>query len=397
MNSNDSIVVDLDDVRIMELMGECAALKKEFNAEREERLKIKDENLTLLHEKTKLMAKLKAEQRRSRDLQNSLGRKRGEINEVRGMKQHLERLAQIDDMDLSFNLMQEKRDFEGKKAANAKSKTDLLWQLENLWMKYESIRGSYEQMESRAKEAHGKVREFARDEEQRNIEQNEIIEKNNRLQAQVDSLEESMRLMQEKQKAINEQRLREIQKSRRDLQRKSIDLRKNREKAESLRKSTNLMANQIMDFQNRKSMFEITIRKYVVEGALGDSTLFILKNPSTREIKLRIQSSGHTLGIDNREIELPFCEISQIKILGDSRFQLHTDTHGDLSFSSPNASTIVDDFLEIKHIDLTQDRFSGPPSPGMKPLSRRKKLKRKVSKAFRKIFRRDSNVKPIQI
>ena len=114
----------------------------------------------------------------------------------------------------------------------------------------------------------------------------------------------------------------------------------------------------------------------------------------TLEFCMCLRSSGHTLGIDNREIELPFCEISQIKILGDSRFQLHTDTHGDLSFSSPNAvitifllsmipiwmfeSTIVDDFLEIKHIDLTQDRFSGPPSPGMKPLSRRKKLKRKV-------------------
>ena len=44
-------------------------------------------------------------------------------------------LAQIDDIDLSFNLMQGKRDFETKKAANAKSKTDLLWQLESLWMK----------------------------------------------------------------------------------------------------------------------------------------------------------------------------------------------------------------------------------------------------------------------
>jgi len=161
------MIVDLDDVRVMELMGECAGLKKKVDVERTQKEKIKDENQKLLLEKKKLMATLNAEQRRSRDLQNSLSNKDSEINEFRGIKQHYERLAQIDGMELSFNLQQEKLDFLAKKAANAKSKSDLLCQLENVWLKYESIRESYENMDLRAKEAHARVRESSREGEKK--------------------------------------------------------------------------------------------------------------------------------------------------------------------------------------------------------------------------------------
>merc|ERR1719510_1500280 len=139
MTSDGRFVVGDDDIRVIELLGKCASLKRECEAQRQKKEKARAKSHTLAEQLKELKSKLSAERRRNTDLEKSLANKDRELVEVLGNVHKLERLVQTGSggsvalhKALSSTLLQEKTEFETKKTKAARSKTKLTQELENL-------------------------------------------------------------------------------------------------------------------------------------------------------------------------------------------------------------------------------------------------------------------------
>ena len=86
---------------------------------------------------------------------------------------------------LSSTLSQEKMRFQQKKKNAAKSKTKLNQQLEELWMRYESLRKAHEILEKQFSESEVKNTDYILREQSMGKEKEELIQKNNYLIAKV--------------------------------------------------------------------------------------------------------------------------------------------------------------------------------------------------------------------
>jgi len=98
MTSDGRYVVGDDDLRVIELLGKCAALKRECEAQRQKKEKARAKSRALANscaeQLKELKSKLSAERRRNTDLEKSLANKDRELVEVLGNVHKLERLVQ---------------------------------------------------------------------------------------------------------------------------------------------------------------------------------------------------------------------------------------------------------------------------------------------------------------
>lgn len=417
MTSDGRFVVGDDDIRVIELLGKCAALKRECETQRQKKEKARAKSHALAEHLKELKSKLNAERRRNTDLEKSLANKDRELVEVLGNVHKLERLVQTGSggsvalhKALSSTLQQEKQEFETKKTKAARSKTKLTQELQNLWLKYEALRQSYEMVEAQCAKLESQNTTYALRQQESNAVKEELIQKNTRLDAKLKSLEESLIHMREEQESLSIRHTRRLTAVQGDLEQTQTDLEKNLEATQHLRKQSFMMASKLLDFQYRQSLFELPIRKWVVEQLNPieqdqnlDVQLTVIKFPATKDLSLRIRqntnhdrcsSIGSHLSVGTRssigtrpsigdpsplveedqaaptipyEFRFPMCEILEIRLLDHRRFRISTEKENTFTFTSANATSIVDDLLEIKRIDLTPEVHTSPPTKVQKP------------------------------
>jgi len=412
MTSDGRYVVGDDDLRVIELLGKCAALKRECEAQRQKKEKARAKSRALAEQLKELKSKLSAERRRNTDLEKSLANKDRELVEVLGNVHKLERLVQTGSggsvalhKALSSTLQQEKSEFEQKKNKASRSKTKLTQELENLWMKYEALRQSYEMVEAQCAKLESQNTTYALRQQENNAVKEEILQKNVRLEAKLKSLEESLLHMREEQESLSIRHTRRLTAVQGDLEQTQTNLERNLEQTQHLRKQSAMMATKLLDFQYRQSLFELPIRKWVVEqlnptehDEAFDVQLSVIKFPATKDLSLRIKQNAsyerHSVGsrvsvgthssLGDRlsicepdedgvspsmlfEVRVPLCEVLEITLLDHRRFRITTEQDDTFTFTSPNAATIVTDMLEIKRIDLTPEVHTSPPVQVQKP------------------------------
>lgn len=242
MTSDGRFVVGDDDIRVIELLGKCATLKRECEAQRQkkEKARVKSHALALsCAEKLKdLKSKLSAERRRNKDLEKSLANKDRELVEVLGNVHKLERLVQTGSggsvalhKALSSTLQQEKKEFEAKKGKASRSKTKLTQELENLWLKYEALRQSYEMVEAQCAKLQSQCTTYALRQQESNAIKEELIQTNKKLEAKLKSLEESLLHIRGEQESLSIRHVRRLTAVQGDLEQTHTDLEKLRRDA----------------------------------------------------------------------------------------------------------------------------------------------------------------------
>lgn len=407
MTSDGRFVVGDDDIRVIELLGKCAALKRECEAQRQKKEKARAKSHALAEQLKELKSKLSAERRRNSDLEKSLANKDRELVEVLGNVHKLERLVQSGSggsvalhKALSSTLQQEKKEFETKKTKAARSKTKLTHELENLWLKYEALRQSYEMVEAQCAKLESQNTTHALRQQESNAIKEELLQRSTQLEAKVKSLEVSLSHMREEQESLSVRHTRRLTAVQGDLEQTQTDLEKNSEETNRLRKQSMMMASKLLDFQYRQSLFELPIRKWVVEqlnpteqDQTLDVQITVIKFPATKDLSLRIrENNNHSqhASMDNRlsvgtqsslgdrslgnpedaipyEVRFPLCEILETRLLDHRRFRIATEKDDTFTFTSPNAATIVDDLLEIKRLDSTPEVHTSPPARVQRP------------------------------
>jgi len=419
MTSDGRFVVGDDDIRVIELLGKCATLKRDCEAQKQKKEKARAKSHALAEKLKELKSKVSAERRRNTDLEKSLANKDQELVEVLGNVHKLERLVQTGSggsvalhKALSSTLQQEKKEFEAKKGKASRSKTKLTQELENLWLKYEALRQSYEMVEAQCAKLQSQCTTYALRQQESNAIKEELIQTNKKLEAKLKSLEESLLHIRGEQESLSIRHTRRLTAVQGDLEQTHTDLEKNLQETQHLRKESMMMASKLLDFQYRQSLFELPIRKWVVEQINAteenqtlDVQLTVIKFPATKALSLRIRqntnqqarssvgsrlsvgtrsSIGSSPGLENRapsmgdipedgvpaisyEVRFPMCEVLEISMLDHRRFKVSTENDSTFTFTSPNAATIVDDLLEIKRIDLTPEVHTSPPTKIQKP------------------------------